>query len=154
MLKLVIDSLTEGFESTAVLKPDADQLGLDDSFQNLAVHTFARVVTEGVILELEVSGETTLICDRTAEPFAFEIQTSAKILATDDPDETDEENIELNVADRSIDLTNLVHDLVILAIPAKKLAPGSDEVEIETTFGQSDEIDPRWAPLLKRKSKE
>ena len=55
-------------------------------------------------------------------------------------------------SERLIDLADAVRDTLLLAVPARKVAPGAEDVEIPTVFGaptaaDGTPIDPRWEAL-------
>lgn len=53
-----------------------------------------------------------------------------------------------------IDLTDIVRDSLMLAVPVRKIAPGAEELDLPTTFGEATEedIDPRWKGLEQLRS--
>jgi len=160
MLKLVLDTLEEGHQAVYEMQPEVGSVGLDDStFENLAIRVDAKVVRAEVLLGIDARVDAQLVCDRTAESFVQHIEASASVLAVDSLGEGGnrgyDELVELQVADRSVDLASIVHDILILAIPIRKIAPGAEEIDIAVKFGEEPgDIDPRWAPLMKRKSQD
>ena len=156
-MRLVLESLQEGHRTDFDFQSDPEAIDLDkEVFETVIVSGTARVARDGVLLELSASADAHLVCDRTAEKFVQKIEASATALATESSVERDDtEVLELDVASRSVDLTKLIHDILILAIPARKIAPGAEDVDIQAKYGESeDEIDPRWAPLMKHRRPE
>jgi uncharacterized protein len=67
----------------------------------------------------------------------------------------------LNPSDREIDLTDVVRDTLLLAIPQRRIAPGAEDEPIDQEFGASDDdadeeapVDPRWSALEELKDDE
>ncbi|PSQ83474.1 MAG: hypothetical protein BRD44_04330, partial [Bacteroidetes bacterium QS_7_67_15] len=71
---------------------------------------------------------------------------------------------ELHHHDREIEITDLVRDTLLLAVPQRQVAPGAEEEELQTAYGAPDEeeeadeeknaIDPRWEKLRALKDEE
>jgi uncharacterized protein len=63
----------------------------------------------------------------------------------------------LTSTDNEIDLTDVVRDTLLLALPQRRVAPGAEEEPLDREFGAPDEdeeagddaIDPRWDELRK-----
>ena len=62
-----------------------------------------------------------------------------------------DETVTFNTAMSHVDLTDAVRDTLLLALPARRVGPGAEDVEIQTVFGAPDgELlgDYRWGALL------
>ena len=67
------------------------------------------------------------------------------------PDGEDDDVRVLADADTHIDLTEPVRDTILLAVPLRHVSPAAEGLDIETSFGASDDeeesLDDRWAAL-------
>ncbi len=108
------------------------------------------------MVTLQAWATATLECDRTLALFEQPIEGTYRILLVppsfarrEDAAPYEEVRV-LHRADRTIDLTDAVRDTVLLAVPARKVAPGAEDIEIPTAFGTPGAeaaIDPRWEAL-------
>lgn len=159
MLQIDITSFKSGVHYVE-LTPDADDLELDpDSFFD--IHVLARLDChrDRILVSLDVHGVTTLTCDRTLQEYeetldgTYQVLFGPERMVGAESDNFDEVRV-LHPSDRVIDVTDLVRDTLLLAIPHRKIAPGAEQKEIQMEFGadasndasQSD-IDPRWEAL-------
>jgi uncharacterized protein len=81
-------------------------------------------------LELSVSGELSLMCQRCLSPFEFKIESGATLILAQDEDSADEidllladESVEVIVGSRSFDVAQIIEDEALLTIP---LSPKHD----------------------------
>lgn len=100
-------------------------------------------------LELAISGDVRLVCQRCLTPFAFDIDSSSVLVLAPDESSADEidaqlddENVEVIVGTHSFDIRQLIEDEALLAIP---LSPKHDVCP-----GKAPSIDP--APEPKKES--
>ncbi len=108
------------------------------------------------------SATATLECDRTLAFFEQPIEGAYRILFVPpsfaDGEKEDGENDyeEVRIFQRSyreIDVTAAVRDTVMLAVPARKVAPGAEALDLPTVFGAAEAaIDPRWEALRSLRS--
>ena len=117
-------------------------------------------------LSFLIQASTTLICDRSNEPFEYEINSTDNLIVKygEDFDDSNEEMWIIPSDCQSINIQQLLYEYLALSIPMKKLHPRYEEEECDDnaqlewvyTVGQSDEedtsqdeedIDPRWAAL-------
>ncbi len=160
MLQIKIANLKPGIHRFE-LKPDAEALDLDPSkFENIRVDAQLDYHEERILVRLAARADATLECDRTLEEFSQPLQGEHSILfAPLDVAEAAAAQFEdvraLQPGDQEIDITEAVRDTLLLAIPARCIAPGAEEREIPTEFGKPDgeqgAIDPRWEALRKLK---
>ena len=63
--------------------------------------------------------------------------------------ETEDEIRSISSTDEELDITDIVRDTLLLAIPVRKIAPGAEEAEIPVAFGApaDADLDPRWEAL-------
>lgn len=158
MLHIDIKSLTPGVH-TERLDPEPDDLDLEaDRFADIAVKAHLDFDGRELLVHLDVSAVATLECDRTLREFDQPIQGTHSILyapadAIDEDEDDHEEVVALDPTADRIDITKFVRDTILLAIPQRKIAPGAEEEEIRTEYGEpgEDEVDPRWEALKKLK---
>ncbi len=164
MLQIDITSFKSGVYHVE-LDPDADDLELDpDTFSD--IHVLARLDChrDRILVSLDVHGVTALTCDRTLQKYDETLEGTYQVLfgpermVGAESDNFDEVRV-LHPSDREIDVTDLVRDTLLLAIPHRKIAPGAEDEEIPMTFGAAasetegsedgppSDIDPRWEAL-------
>jgi uncharacterized protein len=113
--------------------------------------------------DVQVSGSVELICDRSLDPFRQPVAEKVQHFFKFGEEETElSDELEVILKERvSIDLDQLVYDIVALSIPAKHLHPRfqeQEEGEEEGTLVYSSEkteesseaespVDPRWEKL-------
>lgn len=154
MLRIQLKDLRRGLNELA-LTPAAEALDLDPAvFANIRVDGTVEVVPGRLVVRFVASADAQLTCDRTLVEFVQEVSGSYVILFTSvDPTSGSEEYddvVSYSPADQEIDITDSVRDTLVLALPARRIAPGADDAEIPQRFAdQSDEddIDPRWDAL-------
>lgn len=158
MFTIDVASLKPGLHQFE-FEPGAETLGLDgDRFANIRVGARLDVREGRLLVLLNVRTMATLECDRTLKAFDQEIGDTYALLFVPpefveyQEDAFDEVRV-LNPADQAIDVTDIVRDTILLAVPQRCVAPGAEEEEIETQFGAPEGgIDPRWEVLRKLKS--
>jgi len=158
MVRIDIHTLKPGVHEFD-LAPSAEDLEVDvDQFQDISIHVRLEMSRRNVMAMLSTRATVRLECDRTLVAFTQPITGSFGVLFA--PPETIE-NLEpehegddirpLSESDEYIDLTDVARDTLLLSVPVRKVAPGAEDAEIPTTFGEPDEteIDPRWAELAR-----
>ncbi len=161
MIRVDIKSLKPGIHEFE-WEPDAEELELDpEVFRELHVGARLDFHPSRIFVTLDTSALARLVCDRTLVEFDQEVEGAHSVLFSgadmlEDGVEEDDEIRELKAGDEEIDLTDLVRDTFILSIPARKLAPGAETVDIKLAYGalESGEpaVDPRWEALRKLSS--
>lgn len=160
MLRLDLTSFDDGLH-TLSLEPPPSDLDLDpERFRDIRVDVMLDIRGRRVLVTLDVAAEATLECDRTLvlfqQPIAGQhrmlFAPAAQLGRRDTEPDAEEEVHEIDAATRSIDLTEAVRDTLLLAVPARAVAPGAEAVELPSAFGapapdDESEIDPRWAAL-------
>lgn len=104
------------------------------------------------LVNIAVSAVAHLVCDRTMERFKLPVKGTYMVLFS--PGDVDEntggEVRPLAASDEELDITDIVRDTLLLAIPIRKIAPGAEDTEIIQSFGvpvEENNIDPRWQAL-------
>ncbi len=158
MVTINIATLREGTHDV-VLEPEARDLDLDpDRFEDVRVDARLNLFDGRIVVSLRVSSTATLECDRTLQLFKKELSGSYSMLfAPSNEPEREEDQFEdvrpLDPWDREIDVTEAIRDTLLLSIPARCIAPGAEDIEIQTSYGASDRgIDPRWEALARLKT--
>lgn len=155
MLSIRIAELDDGVHELA-LSPSADDLELDpEQFRDIQVHAHVDRERDRLLVVLDARATATLTCDRTLVDFDQPVRGTYSVLFAPPPisDRTSDEHEEVRPllpSDLEIDVTDVTRDTLLLALPQRRVAPGADEIELQTQFGQADDgIDPRWDALRK-----
>jgi len=152
MLKINIASLKPGLYEME-LEPEAAAVDLDPSvFSDIRVGVRMDRQEERIYVHLDASAIARLECDRTLVLFDQSIQGSYAMLfappnMVGEADRESDDIQVLNPGDAEIDLTEAARMTLLLAVPMRKVAPGADEAELKLSFGNEDNIDPRWDAL-------
>lgn len=160
MLQIKISSLKPGIHRFE-LEPDAEAIDLDPGrFEDVHVDVRLDYHEERIFLTLKAHALATLQCDRTLADFKQELEGEYSLLFTA-PDVAASgtggagDVRVLQPHEQAVDITDAVRDTILLAIPARCIAPGAEDEAIPTKFGatdsRSDYIDPRWEALRKLK---
>ena len=169
MISLDIRSLKEGFqilefspttEDLRVENPDgAEGKGsAQPTFREAYVEVQVTVDGEQFVVRVFARAVAELICDRTLEPFDRAIRGKFTVCfmpeSMMDKDAENDAVLPLPKDSNEIDLTDIVRDTLMLAVPVRKIAPGAEELDLPTTFGEASEedIDPRWKGLEQLRS--
>lgn len=158
-LQLDLTALEDGQHHLQVVA-SPQEAGLDPAlFGPVQVAVQLDLVKDRVFVLLETETEATLECDRTLQPFTQDVEGSYQVLfappdvaerhAEDETDAYEEVRV-LDPAARRLDLSDLVRDTVLLSLPARRIAPGAEALDLQTTYGEpadGDAIDPRWEAL-------
>lgn len=146
-----------GVPGTYRYRPDAASLGLDpDLFADLGVEIRAEPTGNRVQVSVRVRAMAALICDRTLERFSWPIDGSCSVLflasAMNDGIGAEDGHDEVRyfgVHDKTIDVTAVVRDTVLLAVPVRKVSPAAEDIDIQTVFGGPGRGgDERWETLM------
>ncbi len=109
-------------------------------------------------LKFEITGKIELICDRSLEPFGFDIAIKNKLLIKfgDDWEELSDEILMMPRNEQTINVSQYIYEFIGIAIPMKKLHPKFNNEDDEDEFIYSSEdsnekeqivTDPRWKKL-------
>lgn len=160
MLQIRIANLKPGIHRFE-LEPDAEALDLDPSkFENIRVDAQLDYHEDRILVRFTARADATLECDRTLVEFTQPLQGEYSVFfASPDVAEMATSRYDdvrvLQPGDQEIDIAKAVRDTLLLAIPARCIAPGAEEREIPTEFGKPDSeqgvVDPRWEALRKLK---
>lgn len=160
MFTIEIAALEPGVHSLT-FEPDVEALDIDPGkFKDARVDARLDVSGRRILVSLNVRATGTLECDRTLRLFDQDVEGAYHMLFAppeflNEGDEAYDEVRPLDPTDKEIDITEVVRDTILLAVPARCVAPGAEDEEIPTEFGApegEDDIDPRWAALKELKS--
>lgn len=159
MMTIDITSLSTGIHHLE-LAPSANQANLDPStFEDIQIEAVLQHHRDRILVKLHATATATLTCDRTLQPYEQEIEGAYNVLfgppsMVGQEGEEFEEVRPLDPSDREIDLTEVVRDTLLLAIPQRQIAPGAEDEPITREFGATEEetnddepVDPRWEEL-------
>lgn len=162
MLTIDITSLPEGIHHLE-LDPSPGDVNLDPAtFDDVRLDVVLQHHRDRILVKLQATATAELTCDRTLRPYDQAIEGAYNVLfgppsmVGQEGEEFDEVR-PLDSSDREIDLTDVVRDTLLLAIPQRRVAPDAEDEPITQTFGdtseESDEgpADPRWNELQKLK---
>lgn len=164
MLTIDITSLPEGIHHLE-LDPSASEVNLDPStFEEVHVDVVLQHHRDRILVKLHAQATAELTCDRTLRPYDQPIEGGYNLLfgppsmVGQEGEEFDEVR-PLRSSDREIDLTDVVRDTLLLAIPQRQVAPDAEDEPIEQSFGDAPEdeegpVDSRWSELEKLKEDE
>ncbi len=158
MLDVRIAALKPGVH-TFRLTPTPDEVGLaPDAFADIEVDLRLDVGVEQIFATFTARATATLECDRTLVPFEQQVEGQHAVLFTPAPLGEDEaDDVETLAPDAVVlDFADRVRDTLLLALPARRVAPGAEDVPLPTAFGalrdaDGEPIDPRWEALRKYK---
>ena len=140
MFAIGIEALAPGVHERT-FKPEVEALELDPSvFRDVEVTARLDVAEGRILVSLTVRAHATLECDRTLRSFDQPIEGAYRILfscagfASDRKGSCNEVRI-MDPSDRVLDLTDVTRDTLLLAVPARRVAPGAEDIDIPIRFG-------------------
>jgi uncharacterized protein len=152
MLPVRLTALSPGLHPFS-FSPPAEDLNLDpEAFRDIHLEGHLDVAPTRIVVHLSARALARLTCDRTLVEFDQPIEGRHLVVFTTDADlagDDDRDDVLLLPPDAyEIDLAGPARDTLLLAVPARAVAPGAEDVELPTQFGK-EEIDPRWEGLLR-----
>jgi uncharacterized protein len=160
-----ISNLSEG-EHNFVFENKIDVLELDEPFYgNYKSDVILQKLHDQLIVSVSSEFKVKFECDRCGTEFKSSLRSDYKMiyLMNEAPEETD--SINVSYLSRDADKINIksdVREFALLSIPMKKLCKedckglcfkcGKDQNK-EQCACKTDEIDPRWKPLMNLKDK-
>ena len=160
-----ISNLSEG-EHDFVFEDKVDVLDLDKPFYGKYKSSIIlNKLHDQLILSVRSDFKVKYECDRCGTEYKSSLKSNYKMiyLMNEAPEETDSINVSYLIRDADkIDITADVREFVLLSIPMKKLCKekckglcykcGKD-LNKEQCSCNTEEIDPRWKPLMNLKDK-
>ena len=158
MLQIDIRSLDAGYHEF-VLEPAPTDLGLElSAFRDMRVEVGLDYEGKTALVVIKVSAIAALTCDRTLADFEQSVCGEYTVLfsSNEDASESKDEVRNMSTTDEELDITDIVRDTLLLAIPVKKIAPGAEDADIPAAFGAptKSDYDPRWEALRSLKNTE
>ena len=158
MLRIELRSLDAGYHEFS-LEPAPADLGMDpEKFRDILVEVGLDYDGKKALVKLSVSSMAVLVCDRTLTEFEQAISGDYMVLfsSKDEDADTVDELRTISATDEELDISDIIRDTLLLAIPARKIAPGAEDAEIPVAFGAPTEMDydPRWEALRALKKEE
>lgn len=152
----------------------ADMENSDVRDADLGVDLTVKYDGELYALDFAVKGEVTLVCDRCLDEMQYPIEASYHVSVKygDDYNDASDELLEIPDGDTTLNVSYMIYDTVVLAIPIKHVHPagkcnramsavlrkhraitGDDDFDGDDDFTDTDDIpasgDPRWDALRK-----
>ena len=111
-------------------------------------------------LKFSFNGEIEVQCDVSMESFNLELETDHAVVVKfkDDIISTDDKFIFMPAGSHSIDVSHLIYESIILAVPQKKVHPGIENGSLKSEIVEKlealkpkknfkEKTDPRWDKL-------
>ena len=135
-----------------------------DYYDFLDAKLFAKLELEkqSTLLNLKFSfnGEIEVQCDVSMESFNLDLETEHAVVVKfkDDIISTDDKVIFMPAGSHSIDVSHLIYESIILAVPQKKVHPGVENGSLKSEIVEKlealkpkknfkEKTDPRWDKL-------
>ena len=135
-----------------------------DYYDFLDAKLFARLELEKqstlLNLKFSFSGEIEVQCDVSMESFNLDLETEHGVVVKfkDDIISTDDKVIFMPAGSHSIDVSHLIYESIILAVPQKKVHPGIENGSLKSEIVEKlealkpkknfkEKTDPRWDKL-------
>ena len=135
-----------------------------DYYDFLDAKLFAKLELEkqSTLLNLKFSfnGEIEVQCDVSMESFNLDLETEHAVVVKfkDDIISTDDKVIFMQAGSHSIDVSHLIYESIILAVPQKKVHPGIENDSLKSEIVEKlealkpkknfkEKTDPRWDKL-------
>ena len=135
-----------------------------DYYDFLDAKLFAKLELEkqSTLLNLKFSfnGEIEVQCDVSMESFDLKLETEHAVVVKfkDDVVSTDDKVIFMPAGSHSIDVSHLIYESIILAVPQKKVHPGIENGSLKSEIVEkleelrpkknfNEKTDPRWDKL-------
>lgn len=122
-------------------------------------------IKKSTLLELhfENKGMAAVACDVTNEPFELPLEGSLDLVVKfgEEFNNENEEVLILPHGEHQLDVSQFIYEMIVLAIPLKKIHPGIEDGSLQSDIlkkleelspeknKEIDEIDPRWEDLKK-----
>ncbi|WP_396602523.1 YceD family protein [Algibacter sp. R77976] len=139
-----------------------------EDFNNVNINVDLELEKKSTLLELhfKISGWVNVNCDLTNEPYNQTIENEFD-LVVNFGDEYNDENIDILIIPHGtyeINIQQYIYELIILAVPIKRLHPGVEDGTLDSEIlekleelspklkdkkDKEEDIDPRWNTLKK-----
>ncbi|MFS4483392.1 YceD family protein [Hyunsoonleella sp. 2307UL5-6] len=138
-----------------------------EDFNNVAIKVDVLLNKKATLLELhfEITGHVNINCDVTNEPYNQNLENSFDLVVKFGQEYNDE-NIDILIlphGEYEVNIQQYIYELIVLAIPAKRIHPGVEDGTLNSEILEKLEelspkekkektdkdIDPRWNTLKK-----
>ena len=136
-----------------------------DEFLDADFNVVLNFTKKSTLLELhfESNGKAIVACDVTNEPFDLSMEGSLDLVVKfgEEFNDDHEEVLILPHGEHQLDLSQYIYEMIVLAVPLKKIHPGIVDGSLKSDIlnkleelspgknKEIDEIDPRWEDLKK-----
>ena len=136
-----------------------------DEFLNADFTVGLDFIKKSTLMELhfESQGAADVACDLTNEPFALPMDGMLDLVVKfgDEFNNDNEEVLILPHGEHQLDLSQYIYEMIVLAVPLKKIHPGIADGTLKSDMlnkleelspgknKETDKIDPRWEDLKK-----
>ena len=136
-----------------------------DEFLDTNIIVDLNLIKKSTLLELHFlsKGAVNVACDLTNEPFDMPINGKLDIVVKfgDEFNDDNDEVIVIPHGSHQINIAQFIYEMIVLAIPNKKIHPGVEDGTLQSDILQKleelrpkeknnlNEIDPRWEDLKK-----
>ncbi len=130
-----------------------------DEFQNSAIKVELNLEKKSNMLNLEFmsSGNVTVACDVTNEPFKLAVEGDLSLIVKfgDEFNNDNEELLILPHGTFELNVAQYIYEMIVLSIPTKRIHPGVADGTLESDVlkkleeyqERKNKIDPRWEKL-------
>lgn len=122
---------------------------------------------DGITLDLDLSGELAVTCDRCLDTFLLPVETSEQLFVKfgNEAEELDDDVMVISREENKIDLAGLFYDFLVLSIPVRRVHPANSDgssgcdpemirkLDQHIVHEDEEKSDPRWDELKKLKNK-
>lgn len=139
-----------------------------EDFNDVNINVDLELEKKSTLLELhfEISGWVNVNCDLTNEPYNQQIENKFDLVVKFG-DQYNDENIDILIiphGEYEINIQQYIYELIILAVPIKRLHPGIEDGSLDSEIlekleelspklkdkkDKEEDIDPRWNTLKK-----
>lgn len=138
-----------------------------EDFNHVAIKVDVLLNKKATLLELhfEISGHVNINCDVTNEPYNQNLENSFDLVVKFGQEYNDE-NIDILIlphGEYEVNIQQYIYELIVLAIPAKRIHPGVEDGTLDSEIlekleelspkekkeNTDKDIDPRWNTLKK-----
>lgn len=134
-----------------------------DEILDASIKVDLEFIKKSTLLELyfKANGTAKVACDVTNEPYNEQIETSFNLVVKfgDFYNDENEDILIIPHSEYELDVSQFIYEMLVLAIPAKKVHPGIEDGTLQSDIldkleelqpkenKNSEETDPRWSKL-------
>ncbi|MFO8232880.1 MAG: DUF177 domain-containing protein [Longimonas sp.] len=169
MLTLDITPFRSGVHEATLTPSPADVELEPEEFRDIRVDMHLQCQRDRILATMTMAAQAHLTCDRTLRTFWGDVEGTYVVLfgpehLVGEENDAYDEVRPMHPTDTEVEITDIVHDTLKLAIPQRVVAPGAEDEDIPMQFGvpedeetgatqtEEDDIDPRWRKLKELKN--